>query len=143
MATIDGDTLTITIPNPKGTGPEAKLTGVPWLTWKQKRRIGSASQKETEQGGLTTDLSLMFDALVKEFADSQSTRGQIHDHKGNLIPFAPDVVDEFAHVESVSHVALELGHVYYPEIFGEPLDLSAEGENEAPAEEPETSTPTK
>jgi hypothetical protein len=139
MATAENGTLTITIAGK----PDAVITGADYLTWGAKKRIASAGQKETAQG-LTTDFALMFDAMVTEYARQPETRGHIHDHRGALIPFAPDVIADHAKSDDVEFLALELGQFFYPEIFGSIVldeDESADPNEEAPAEPIPTPAP--
>lgn len=116
MADVVDGKLKIKIPGgiitvrgePEKAVPDAEITGATYLRWAQSRYIESTSQRETPNGP-TRDRALMFDALVRTFADDEQTRGKIQNHAGELVPFAADVIDSHAHTEAVSFLALELG----------------------------------
>lgn len=148
---VDGDVLTITLPTryeDEGDDlPKAQVVGPSWMTFQQKRRITSYSQKENAELGYLTDLSKMSEMALVQWAAGEVS-GRIRDRQGTrVLPFAADTVAApETNADDLDYISLVVSHVFFPLQFPfppmTPEELSADP-NDADAVTPTTTPPEK
>lgn len=148
--TIEGDMLRITLPTTDDEGnslPKCEVVGPSWLTFSQKRRVTSYSQKENADIGYLTDLSKMSEMALVQWASGEVS-GRVRNRQGaGLLPFAADtVVAPETRADDLDYISLVVSHVFFPLQFPfppmTPDEMSADPNDQESEDSAATETTT-
>lgn len=151
---VAADVLTITLPSQDEAGktlPPAQVVGPSYLTFSEKRRIASYSQKENLEIGYLTDLSKLSEMTLIVWSQGEEVHGRVRDRHGQkLLPFAADTVTaRETSADDLEYISFVLCHIFFPQHFpfgpeavAEESSQSADP-NEEVAPEPEVSPPPR
>lgn len=142
MQKVEGDVLTVTLPVKDAQGkdlPKSEVQGRSWLTFAQRSRITSYSQKENVDIGYVADLSKMKEMALTVWSQEGAT-GWVRNRHNGSIPYGPDtVVHQDTRSDDLEYLALAISHQFFPDSFPfPPMDPSEESD---PNSEPEAETP--